>query len=679
MAIPQQTKPAQQTVTEEQRTEFQKLLEKDLKLMEYIPFQGDQPIKLTPKIVLEYLAIPTKSGKWPTERDCLRFMMLCRARKLNPFEGDAWLLGYDTGDGPKFELITAHAALMKRAEAKDNYDGMESGIVYTPSDPCKLCDSKGFVPKGDDLRECPRCHGSGTCDEIKGSLVPADKKLAGGWAVIRFKQKSTPQYDRVQLSAYQKGFGRWKDDAAGQIQKCYDSETEVLTTRGFEKFAIAKGDVLQVTPHGLVPVKAIPFSQTWRGTMIAFKNHCLEFCVTPNHTMITSSGSVDAGALLECTINNHVRIPRIVPNTKTEAAINDTSIQLAAAFLCDGYGQYNTFRIAVSKPRKVRLLEELGRHRARSVVHSNGAALSGRVITTQSNKDLFVYRLEELGGLTTVKKQPDVAILLSLSMRQAKLFVDTLIAFGHTARTSRRFYSSRPEIAMAFEIAAVSAGYSVRRMRERRSDISSKPNWGFTISEKNEVPVYKSRNKERPILGVEINYSGKVWCVTVPSGKIVVRRKGFSFVCGNCAEASVARLAFPNTLGALYLREELETSPEKITGNAPPVFDMPATEPPKSSGTNGMKPTAGGEDEVPFDSLPKKKPSEGKTTEEVLAFLKMCMHESGVSEDQIIGHCKIVGMASAKIEELPQLADSKLRTLADEWDTRLPDIQGVVI
>merc|ERR1711991_914366 len=57
------------------------------------------------------------------------FLMLCRARKLNPFEGDAYLVGYDSKDGAKFSLITSHQALLKRAELCQQFDGMESGLI----------------------------------------------------------------------------------------------------------------------------------------------------------------------------------------------------------------------------------------------------------------------------------------------------------------------------------------------------------------------------------------------------------------------------------------------------------------------------------------------------------------------------------------------------------------------
>src|SRR5947207_3396765 len=69
-------------------------------VIEIAPLGSDERIKLSIKIVRDIIAVPTKTGKLPTDKDCIKFMMLARARHLNPFEGDAFMLGYDTQNGP---------------------------------------------------------------------------------------------------------------------------------------------------------------------------------------------------------------------------------------------------------------------------------------------------------------------------------------------------------------------------------------------------------------------------------------------------------------------------------------------------------------------------------------------------------------------------------------------------
>src|SRR5258708_6909276 len=96
------------------------------------PFGAADEIRLSIEIIQNMVAVPTKSGRTCSKRDALRFMMLCQAQRLNPFAGDAYLVGYDSRDpnkGPSFSLITAHQALLKRAEASADYEGMDSGII----------------------------------------------------------------------------------------------------------------------------------------------------------------------------------------------------------------------------------------------------------------------------------------------------------------------------------------------------------------------------------------------------------------------------------------------------------------------------------------------------------------------------------------------------------------------
>lgn len=167
------------------------------KAIEYIPFLAEQQILLTPRMVLRFMCKPTKSGKRATMEQALHFCMLCKARGLNPWEGDAYLVGYDTQNGPEFSLITAHQAFLKRAEVHPEYDGMQSGVI---------------VQRGDEILE------------EEGDFFIDGDVLLGGWAKILFKTRSTPVYKRLKLSTFNKGFGRWNVDPAGMIVKCAEAD-----------------------------------------------------------------------------------------------------------------------------------------------------------------------------------------------------------------------------------------------------------------------------------------------------------------------------------------------------------------------------------------------------------------------------------------------------------------------
>lgn len=164
------------------------------------PFGSDDEIKLSIKIIRDYVAIPAKGENgepiYPEQRDCMRFMMLCRAQRLNVFAGDGYLLGYrnrNTGE-VSWSLITAHEAFIKRAELHPDYNGIEHGVIVLDTE----------------------------TDEIKlepGDFVPPKSKLLGGWATVHFHKRERPSHVRVKLETYQKPYGVWTSDPAGMIVK----------------------------------------------------------------------------------------------------------------------------------------------------------------------------------------------------------------------------------------------------------------------------------------------------------------------------------------------------------------------------------------------------------------------------------------------------------------------------
>ena len=80
--------------------------------MTFTPLGESTPITLTLQMIAHDIATPTKSGKRPSEGDCLRFANLCKGRELNPWTGDCFMIGYDSQGGATFELITSYQALL---------------------------------------------------------------------------------------------------------------------------------------------------------------------------------------------------------------------------------------------------------------------------------------------------------------------------------------------------------------------------------------------------------------------------------------------------------------------------------------------------------------------------------------------------------------------------------------
>lgn len=170
--------------------------QKQEQLITYTPLGETETITLTLSRVKQFLCVPTRSGKMPSDEQVVKYMMLCKAQSLNPWVNDAYLVGYDSKDGPQFSLITAHQALLKRAEASPEFNGIESGVVV--------------------MRD-------NQISERQGDLVLPNEVLVGGWARVHRKDRQIPSYDALSLKTFDTGRSRWAVDPAGQIVKCAEA------------------------------------------------------------------------------------------------------------------------------------------------------------------------------------------------------------------------------------------------------------------------------------------------------------------------------------------------------------------------------------------------------------------------------------------------------------------------
>lgn len=630
----------------------QAVVKTEEKPMEYVPFGGKDPIKLSIQNVQNLIAVKTRSGKTCSVNDAIKFMMMCKARLLNPYEGDAFLIGYDGKDGPTFSLITAHQAFLKRAELHPEYDGMKSGVILQGKEDKKL-------------------------SEIEGDFYQPDSEtVVGGWATVFFKNRKYPMSKKIRLARFQKQFGVWQDDPAGMVCKCFDEETEVLTSRGFEKFSLAEGHVLQVGKRGLEVTCAVPFAQDYCGSMVLMDSDDLNFCVTPNHDMITDKGTIEAGMMFDRSRSRpQFCIPRTIDSGNPDYPISDSAISLAAAYLCDGSDKpHCSFWIAVSRPGKIQRLEQLQLHHAihgRTCAGDKAESSSGRVIITRDDKKCFGFKYDLIAPLVAREKKINEAVLLRLSLRQSRIFADSLMVFdGHTNTLTNvhRFYSSNLEIVRAFEIACVMAGYSVSNRKSRHSDIG-KTNYSLTASARNHIPVRRWGSTERTGLETIKNATKRVWCVTVPSGVIVVRRNGFSMLCGNCAEADALRSSFPTMLGGLYLKEEVDR--ERKVETTTPIFSTPAeetatdaeivTEAPASAPAMPLPLPVPPAHKIPAPVKPVAKPEPLVSKPEPVAktplgSLELKMAQKGITEGQMLGFLIGIGNVEDSVESLSQVS-----------------------
>lgn len=163
----------------------------------YVPLGATDEIKLSVAMVQRLLCSKTAKGHTCSEDDALKFIAMNLAKRLNPWEGDSFLVGYDTQDGAKFSQITAHQAFLKRAELNAEYNGMKSGVM---------------VMRDKQLME------------LEGDFHFDTDTLVGGWACVYFKNREHPMFKRVKLSRFNTNKSIWAKDPTGMIVKCAESD-----------------------------------------------------------------------------------------------------------------------------------------------------------------------------------------------------------------------------------------------------------------------------------------------------------------------------------------------------------------------------------------------------------------------------------------------------------------------
>ena len=145
-----------------------------------------QEVTLSFRIIKDYL---TKGNGAVSDQDLMQFMSVCKFNQLNPFLNEAYLIKF--GDKPA-QMVVSKEALMKRAEANKEYEGIRAGLIL--------------------LRE-------GKITEVEGAFYLKDDEILGAWAEVYRKDRKFPIVAKIPLSEYDKNQSTWNEKKATMITK----------------------------------------------------------------------------------------------------------------------------------------------------------------------------------------------------------------------------------------------------------------------------------------------------------------------------------------------------------------------------------------------------------------------------------------------------------------------------
>jgi len=335
---------------------------------------------------------------------------------------------------------------------------------------------------------------------------------------------------------------------------CYSGDTEILTDRGWKRFDVLRDNdvVAQVDKDSLELSYVVPNQVVrlpYEGDMYHLKNKPFDCMVTPNHRMLTCSfdktnrrehkkriehiselSNVEnwmyKAVHYKGTEIKEFKIPHISNWSEEIVLSGDDYCKFMGIWIAEGC-VYN--RKGVSYQVDIAQYPGRKKDKIREFLKQTGINFSeNKYKFTIWNKDLYSY-LSQFGNSKT-KFVPHV--IKNAPERQRRLFLDWYgLGDGNYRNGKWRFFTISKQLADDIQEILIKCGSGIN-VSKRRYNFGQT---GFEINEKRDKYSNPRTlgwfNRTKHIKKVDFN--GKIYCVSVPTGLILVRRNGKAVVCGN--------------------------------------------------------------------------------------------------------------------------------------------------
>lgn len=306
---------------------------------------------------------------------------------------------------------------------------------------------------------------------------------------------------------------------------CYSDDTLFLTDYGWKPIeAIKQGAlVAQVEEDGsytfVQPSKIV--DEYYEGEMYKYVDFHgkMDLLVTPNHRMVYKqfdNWKVDYAE--NCKPNNYTK--QFIRSAKAQNKGRKLSFieRLNIAFQADGsyqIGVNSSIRFSFSKIRKIQRLENLLKEN--NIEYTTYNLSDGKIE--------FNVKIDK----SQVCKNFNWVKINDLCSNWCQEFIEELSHWDSSIRNEGRikFDTTNNVVVQVVELIALSAGYGclISEYKDERSELFSKV---YTAN------ILLNNNLGGQSITVEkTDYKGNIICVTVPTGKIVVKRNRCTMVCGN--------------------------------------------------------------------------------------------------------------------------------------------------
>ena len=358
----------------------------------------------------------------------------------------------------------------------------------------------------------------------------------------------------LNLSLKRKLKNKVADCAIMAMGHCFDEETEILTERGWLRYeSIDRADRVMTLNRVTDKLEFNDIEQIHLYTnykeLLHCKSQCCDIMVTPEHGLW--AGTDTQNPFREETAADAFGKPRTFrTGGEYEASgldLSDAQIKFIAWLMAEGYTDHRdgstAIRISQSDAPDGRLAVLLDcldnadiQYRMRLKYPKGSKGVNGTkkwtrnfdayVIAVQEAKDVAAWVEKYLSDSKDVK-QP----LRGMSSSQCRSFLDAYtMADGHAYKPGRaQIATARKDHADFLHELVIKAGLRATVCRRGNKD-----GYVLSITPRQQTTVAKTAWEKVP-------YDGKVWCVSVKNGTLLVRRNGKAVVTLNTHKLLVAK------------------------------------------------------------------------------------------------------------------------------------------
>lgn len=380
---------------------------------------------------------------------------------------------------------------------------------------------------------------------------------------------------------------------------CYDDQTEVLSENGWKLFKDLKPSELVATANQNLELEfQMPIARIDRlhiGEMILCEPRIegANFCVTPDHRMVVLKERSKHFKFIE---SRHLKDSHRVPGMTVEPLLEEDETFISIPGFSNysrplrdvptiDYAEFLGWFIAEGTASKtgfsskrhggpqcvIKIAQKKYTERMRTVFnrlgwgHHEYVNKKGCTIFSLQSRSLYEYMKDCVGSYKGEKRIPRRCF--KWSARAKFRLLEALMLGDGRPTTSRKggisgIYSTVcPELADDIQELCAHLGIVTVKRRVNQSHRHNRRDIYEVVLTASKVKRIQKKHIKT------IQYNGRVFCVTVPNGTLVVRRGGKPMVCGNCWGALLRT-------GELVIYRDYEASDTSITKRVETIVEL---------------------------------------------------------------------------------------------------------